>query len=467
MSSFVSFPKDFIWGAATSSFQIEGSPLADGAASSNWVEWTKTPGRIANGAHADVACDHYHRYASDVQLMKDLGLMSYRFSLSWPRLVPERGRFNEKALDFYKRLLDELQKKGIVPNVTLFHWETPLWASGGWENRETALAFGEYAQTIFEKLGDRVFTWATHNEPVVTSQLGYLWGYFPPGKEDRSAFATVAHHLNLSHGLAFRAFREGRYPGELGIVNALAPVRPATENPEDVRQADRIDVLQNRIFLDPILGRGYPDYFFEYSKKLASSVAEDLPIIAHPVEFLGVNHYFPMVARYAPGSNIFDNDFRFMDGLPMNDLDWQVEPDGLRRLLVRLWKQDGFKKIYITENGIPTRDSLRSREETLNDDLRVHYLGTYLAAAQQAIAEGVPLKGYYAWSLMDNFEWCHGYDPRFGLIHVDFKTQERTFKKSAKWYQKVIAENGFDLGALPQNPPYRRLGVEGKSNRSF
>ncbi|HVM32388.1 MAG TPA: GH1 family beta-glucosidase [bacterium] len=467
MPSFVSFPPDFIWGAATSSFQIEGSPLADGAAPSNWYEWTKTPGKIADGSDADLACDHYGRYAQDVQLMKDLGLMGYRFSLSWPRLVPERGRFNEKALDFYKRLLDELEKKCIAPNVTLFHWETPLWAKGGWENRETALAFGEYAEAALKKLGGRVSTWATHNEPVVTAQLGFLWGYFPPGKADRSVFATVVHHLNLSHGLALRAFREGRYQGEMGIVNALAPVRPATQKPEDILQADRIDVLQNRIFLDPLQGRGYPEFLFEYSKKPEGPWAEDLKVIAQPVDFLGVNHYFPLVGRHAPGVNLFDNDFRFEDGKPMNDLDWEIEPDALRRLLVRLWKDYGFKKILITENGIPTRDSLRTKEETIEDDLRVHYLGTYLAAAQKAIAEGVPLKGYYAWSLLDNFEWCHGYDPRFGLVHVDFKTQQRTLKKSAKWYQKTIAQKGFDLDALPKNPPYRVLGVEGKSNRSF
>jgi beta-glucosidase len=467
MPSFVQFPQDFVWGAATSSFQIEGSPLADGAAASNWLEWTRTPGKIADGSNADTACDHYHRYASDVQLMKDLGLTSYRFSLSWPRLVPERGRFNEKGLDFYKRLLDELQKKGIKPNVTLFHWETPLWAAGGWENRETAMAFGDYAKAVFEKLGDRVTTWATHNEQAVTAQLGFLWGYFPPGKADRSIYATVAHHLNLSHGLAFRAFREGRYQGELGVVNALAPVRPATQSPEDIRQADRIDALHNRAFLDPIQGRGYPDYLFEYSKKPAAPLEEDLRIIAHPVDFLGVNHYFPFIGRYAPGLNIFDNDFRFENWKPMNDLDWEIAPDALRQILVRLWKDYGFKKLFITENGLPTRDSLRGDKETMEDDMRVHYLGTYLAAAQKAIAEGVPLKGYYAWSLMDNFEWCHGYDPRFGLIHVDFKTQKRTFKKSAQWYQKTIGNKGFDFEALPGRPPYRVLGLQGKSNRSF
>ncbi|HET9869623.1 MAG TPA: GH1 family beta-glucosidase [bacterium] len=466
MPSFVQFPKDFLWGAATSSFQIEGSPLADGAAESNWYRWTKTPDRIADGSDADLACDHYRRYASDVELMQGLGLKGYRFSLSWPRLVPARGAFNEKALDFYKRLLDELRAKGIAPNVTLFHWETPVWAEGGWENRETALAFEEYARLIFAKLGDRVRTWATHNEPVVTSQLGYLWGYFPPGKVDKAAFGRVTHHLNLSHGLALRAFRDGGYAGEIGLVNALAPVHAATDKPEDVRQADRIDVLQNRIFLDPVQGRGYPAFFHEYSGAPAFS-AEDLKVIAQPVDFLGLNHYFPMVGRYAPGANVFDNDFRFPDGTPINDLDWAVDPDGLYRILVRLWKQDGFKKIYITENGIPTRDSLRTPEETLEDDMRVHYMGTYLAAAQRAIAEGVPLKGYYAWSLMDNFEWCHGYDPRFGIVHVDFKTQKRTLKKSAKWYQKAVEAGGFDLEALPKKPGYRLLGAGGKANRSF
>jgi beta-glucosidase len=467
MSSFVSFPKDFIWGAATSSFQIEGSPLADGAAPSNWYEWTKTPGKIAGGDNADLACDHYHRYASDVLLMKQMGLHAYRFSFSWPRLVPERGKINEKALDFYKRLLDELQKSNITPYATLFHWEVPVWAKGGWENRETAIAFAEYAQALFEKLGDRISFWATHNEPVVTAQLGYLWGYFPPGLANRSVFATVTHHLNLSHGLAVKAFRQGRYPGEIGWVLALAPVRPASQKPEDLRQAERIDILQNRIFMDPSMGRGYPEYLFEFSKRPEGPLEDDLKLIAQPVDFLGVNHYFPLVGRYAPGVNIFDNDFAFENGKPMNDLDWEINPGAFYDLLIRLWKDYGYKKLLVTENGIPTRDSLRSLDETLNDDLRIHYLGNYLAAAQKAIQEGVPLKGYFAWSLMDNFEWAHGYDPRFGLIYVDFKTQERRFKKSAHWYQKVIADNGFDLAGLPRTPAYRLLGAEGKKNRSF
>ncbi|HEY5039582.1 MAG TPA: GH1 family beta-glucosidase [bacterium] len=466
-SKFISFPKDFLWGAATSSFQIEGHPLADGAAKSNWYGFTKTPGRIAGGKDADLACDHYHRYKEDIALMKQMGLRTYRFSLPWPRIIPERGRVNEKGIDFYRRLIEELNKVGITPNATLFHWEIPDWAEGGWENRETALAFAEYADVVFQKLGKEVPIWATQNESAVTAQLGYLWGYFPPGHEDRKAFARVTHHLNLGHGLAVEAYRQANLKGEIGTVAALGLFSTTSKEKADQDYAKNVQDLLIAAFLDPLVGKGYPEFLGKFSGVSLREFDKDLKEIARPIDFLGVNHYFPNFARYAPGLNIFDNDFSMPDGLPINDLDWPVVPEGLYELLTYLWKTYGFKKMLITENGLPTRDSLRSHEETLEDDMRVYYLGHYLAQAKRAIDEGVPLKGYYAWSLMDNFEWCHGYDPRFGLIHVDFETRKRTFKKSAKWYQKVIADNGFDLGALPKNPHYKIFKSEGVKARNF
>ncbi len=464
---FISFPKDFLWGAATSSFQIEGSPLADGAAKSNWYDWTKTPGKIADKSDADVACDHFLRYKEDIALMKQMGLGTYRFSLSWPRIIPERGRVNEKGIDFYRRLIEELNKAGIIPNATLFHWEVPDWAEGGWENRETALAFGEYAEAVFQKLGKDVPLWATQNESAVTAQLGYLWGYFPPGKEDRTAFAKVTHHLNLGHGLAVQRYRQANLKGEIGTVAALGLFSTTSNKQVDRDHAQHIQDLLVAAFLGPITGKGYPEFFFKFSGVSLSEFDKDLKDIAVPTDFLGVNHYFPSFARYAPGLNIFDNDFAMPDGFIINDLDWPVVPEGLYELLTHLWKTYGFKKMLVTENGLPTRDSLRSEKETVEDDMRVYYYGHYLAQCKRAMDEGVPLKGYYAWSLMDNFEWCHGYDPRFGLIHVDFKTQKRTFKKSAKWYQKAIADGGFDLDALPKNPPFRVFKAQGLKARNF
>jgi beta-glucosidase len=464
---FISFPDDFLWGAATSSFQIEGSPLADGAASSNWYEWTHTPGRISGNQNADIACNHFHLYKDDIAMMKRMGLKAYRLSFSWPRIIPERGRVNEKGLDFYRRVLDELQKAGITPSVTLFHWEVPVWAKGEWENRETAIAFGEYAETVFKKLGREVPYWATHNETVCTSQLGYLWGYFPPGKSDKKAFSNVVHHLNLSHGLAVRAFHQSGLKGEIGWVLALAPIRPSTQDPVDIQYAKNMDALHNRVFLDPVAGRGYPSFLNEFAGTPEGPVAEDLKIISQPIDFLGVNHYFPNYARYAPGLNIFDNDFTMPDRSYITDMRWKVDAPALYELLTHLHKEYGHKKILITENGMAMRDSLRTREEMMEDNGRVYYLGHYLAQMNRAMKEGVPVKGYFAWSLMDNFEWGYGYDPRFGLIYVDFKTQERIFKKSAYWYQKAIADKGFDMESLPKDPPFRVFDANKKMARSF
>lgn len=455
-SQFISFPKDFLWGAATSSFQIEGSPLADGAAPSDWYRFTKTPGRVANGDTADIACDHYHRYKEDVALMKELGLKTYRFSLSWPRVIPERGKVNAKGLDFYRRLVDELNKAGIVPNATLFHWEVPEWAEGNWENRETAFAFREYAEAVFKALGKDVPFWSTFNEPICVAELGRLIGVFPPGVHgDKKAYARVAHHLNLAHGLAVSAFRQMNLPGEIGWVHALHYMVPATQEKKDVEHAKWMQDIQHAVYLGPTTGRGYPQAFFDYAGKPEGYQESDLKLIAQPIDFLGVNNYFPTYCRYSPGFDPFNNDRTPPAGSPMNDLDWPVVPQSLYDLVTYIWKDYGFKKMLVTENGFATRDSLRSLEQTIHDDARVHYLGIHLEAVHRAIQAGVPIKGYYAWSLLDNFEWAYGYDPRFGIVHVDYKTQKRTPKDSAKWYKQTIAQGGFDMGGLPKNPSYR------------
>jgi beta-glucosidase len=459
LSNFVAFPKGFLWGAATSSFQIEGSPLADGAVESDWYRWTKTPGKIANGDTADVACDHYHRMKEDVALMKEMGLQAYRFSLSWSRIMPERGKVNQKAIDFYRSLMEELRKADITPLATLYHWETPVWAVGGWENRETVFAFEEYARVVFEELGQYSASWITINEPLVIACCGYMWGWFPPGKTDKAAYGQVVHHLNLAHGLAVRAFRQLNQKGEIGVAMALSTFDSISNNPEDVAHADRLDAIHNRAFLDPMTGKTYPQAFLDYAGKLEGPIEDDLKLIHQPIDFIGVNHYFRNTCKYKKGANIVDNENFVAPGTPLTDLEWEVRPESFTDILVYVWKNYGFKKIYVTENGMATRISKRSKDEFMQDDIRIHFIGSYLAAAEKAIEQGVPLKGYFVWSLMDNFEWAQGFDPAFGLIAVDFKTQERSFKKSAYWYKSVMEENGFELSKLPLNPNYLRAAV--------
>jgi beta-glucosidase len=453
-SNFITFPKDFIWGSATSSFQIEGHPLADGATKSSWWEFTRN-GRIKNGDTADIAIDFYHRYKSDIALMKEMGLKAFRFSVSWPRIVPERGKVNEKGLDFYRRVVDELIANGITPSGTLYHWEVPTWAVGEWENRETAIAFREYAEVVLKKLGKDVPYWSTFNEPNITAELGWLQDLFPPGKADRKLYGRAVHHINLAHALTVQTYREMKLPGQIGIVLTLCPWKTIVDKPGNQEQIRKMDDLHARTFLNHGIGKTYPDYFLEFSQLPKDVYEKDLKTLQQPIDFVGVNHYNPNYASaIPPGTDIFDNDWSMPEGIRINDMGWAVDPPAFYDLLVSLWKEYGFKQMYVTENGIPTRDSKRSPKEIIEDDIRVHFYGTYMEQAHKAIQAGVPLKGYYAWSLFDNFEWCEGYDPRFGLIHVDFKTQVRTWKNSAKWYKKVIADGGFDTALLPKDPPY-------------
>jgi len=443
------FPSDFQWGAATASYQIEGSIEADGKGESIWDRFTHTPGQIWNNETGDLACDHYRRYREDVKMMADLGLNTYRFSISWPRIFPNgKGILNEKGLDFYRRLIDELHKHKIKPAVTLYHWDLPqpLQDQGGWNNRDTAYYFADYAAAVFESLDLPVELWITLNEPWVVAYLGHAFGIHAPGISDFSTALQVGHHLLLAHGLAVRVFREAdRREEPIGITLNLAPVQPNTDSPEDIEAAKRSDGFMNRWFLDPLFRGYYPPEMVEiFSRRLKLPDQEegDAAIISQPVDFLGINNY----TRVLVESSGSQDDFM---GNPVNppdqeytEMGWEVYPEGLYQLLTRVHHDYGPLPLYVTENGAAFPDQLTTAGE-VEDPRRINYLQSYLQAAWRAIEAGVPLKGYYVWTLMDNFEWAFGYSKRFGLIYIDYQTQKRYLKKSAHWYKEVIARNGL------------------------
>lgn len=443
------FPSDFQWGAATASYQIEGSTDADGKGESIWDRFTHTPGQIWNNETGDLACDHYRRYREDVKMMADLGLNTYRFSISWPRIFPNgKGILNQKGLDFYRRLIDELHKHKIKPAVTLYHWDLPqpLQDQGGWNNRDTAYYFADYAAAVFESLDLPVELWITLNEPWVVAYLGHAFGIHAPGISDFSTALQVGHHLLLAHGLAVRVFREAdRGEEPIGITLNLAPVQPNTDSPEDIEAAKRSDGFMNRWFLDPLFRGYYPPEMVEiFSRRLKLPDQEegDAAIISQPVDFLGINNY----TRVLVESSGSQDDFM---GNPVNppdqeytEMGWEVYPEGLYQLLTRVHHDYGPLPLYVTENGAAFPDQLTTAGE-VEDPRRINYLQSYLQAAWRAIEAGVPLKGYYVWTLMDNFEWAFGYSKRFGLIYIDYQTQKRYLKKSAHWYKEVIARNGL------------------------
>ena len=453
------FPEGFAWGTATASFQIEGSTKADGRTDSIWDTLCRVPGAIAGGHTGEPACDHYRRMPEDVALMAGLGLDTYRFSVAWPRVRPDGGAANPAGIDFYSRLVDTLLEHDIKPWVTLYHWDLPqtLEDAGGWTNRDTAYRFAEYAGTVHEALGDRVPTWTTLNEPWCSAFLGYAAGRHAPGRtEPRSAVAAV-HHLLLAHGLGIAALREGG-ADQVGITLNLAPY--SAEHPDDPADADvlrRLDGLQNRVFLDPILRGEYPaDVAADLAPfGLDEHVREgDLNLIGAPIDVLGVNYYSTghVEARaptpgdedleaipWAVGVEVARNVSR---GLPRTAMGWEIEPDGLRRLLVRLHPEYKVMPLVITENGSAWDDTVGSDGE-VDDPDRVEYLRAHLAAALTAIEEGVDLRGYLAWSLLDNFEWSYGYEKRFGIVRVDYDTQLRTPKTSAKVYADIAIRNAL------------------------
>ncbi|MEU8237179.1 GH1 family beta-glucosidase [Actinoplanes missouriensis] len=451
----ITFPDGFVWGAATASYQIEGAAREDGRGPSIWDTFSRTPGKVHAGHTGDVACDHYHRYAEDVALMADLGLGAYRFSVAWPRIQPDgTGPVNVRGLDFYDRLTDELLAKGINPVVTLYHWDLPqtLEDRGGWANRETAEAFAEYAQIVHHRLGDRVATWTTLNEPWCSAYLGYGSGIHAPGVQDPAKAFQAAHHLNLAHGLAARALRSAGAQNISITLNPcqVAPLDPA--NPADVDAARLIDGVANRIFFDPLLLGKYPSDVLEHIARITdpSFIRDgDEAIINAPLDVLGINFYTPSYVRALPGAP-GALDYPGSQGIafrppvgPVTDMNWQIEPASLTRLLSRIHRDYPGTPLMITENGAAYPDGPGENGE-VQDLRRIEYIDAHLRACHDALAEGVDLRGYFAWSLMDNFEWAEGYAKRFGIVHVDYTTQQRVLKDSAKWYREVIRRNGLE-----------------------
>ena len=437
------FPEGFLLGAATAAYQIEGAPDEDGKGTSIWDTFAHTPGKIRNGETGDVACDHYHRWREDIALMRELGLRTYRFSVSWPRIFPEGvGRVNQAGIDFYSRLVDGLLEAGIIPALTLFHWDLPqaLQDRGGWASRETIDAFVRYADLLSRALADRVPIWITHNEPSVVATDGHGVGEHAPGLTDPALAVQVAHNLLVSHGLAVAEIRSNGAQ-KVGLSINVWPQAPATESPEDVAAAERQYAAEAGWFLDPLYGKGYPsEIMATYERKgWAPTIADgDLEAIAVRTDLLGLNYYSRSVVRDAPDEEPWHASGVDEEG-EYTDIGWFVYPAGIYDLLTRVHADYAPPELYITENGAAFTDVVTS-DGQIHDERRTAYLQGHFAAAARAIADGVPLRGYYVWSLMDNFEWAEGYSKRFGLIHVDFDTQIRTIKDSGRYVQSVIRE---------------------------
>jgi len=448
--SFARFPQGFLWGAATSAYQIEGAVHEDGRGLSIWDTFSHTPGKTYQGHTGDVATDHYHRWAQDVDLMSALGLKAYRFSVSWPRVFPQgTGARNQQGIAFYERLVEALLKRGIEPVLTLFHWDLPqaLQDRGGWPNRDTALHFADYAAAVAERLRDRVRYWITHNEPFVAAALGHLTGEHAPGLQDPAAALRAAHHLLLSHGLAVEALRALLPPeARVGITLNLSPVHPATDSEEDRLAAERFDGVLNRMVLDPLLHGRYPeDIVAAFGPLIDVAEPGDLEKIAAPIDFLGINYYSRSVVRRDPEGLLLEVSQIQPPGSEYSQM-WEIYPAGMHELLTRIWTDYGKShpelRLLVTENGIPVADA-PDLDGRVRDPRRIRYLRDHILEAHRALEEGVPLDGYFVWSLLDNFEWAYGYRMRFGLVYVDFDTQARTIKDSGRWYARVIEANGL------------------------
>jgi beta-glucosidase len=433
-----SFPHDFVWGAATASYQIEGAAHEDGRGESVWDRFCATPGKVRNGDSGDVACDFYHRYRDDVGLMRELGIDAFRFSIAWPRVLPTgRGPINEAGLDFYDRLVDELLAHEIEPYATLFHWDTPqaLEDGGGWPSRATAEAFVEYADVVAGRLGDRVRHWITHNEPWVYAWIGHAWGEHAPGRTSETDAIAAAHHLLLSHGWAVQAIRGAAPDALVGITLNLSHAYPASATPEDEAAAWEVDGEGNRWFLDPIFRGAYPADLLERSEIVAPFVRDgDLAAISAPLDFLGVNNYFRFVVSAGHEGPQIERD----PEAQKTDMGWEVYPDGLHRLLVRVARDYAPPAIYVTENGAAFGD-VRVHDGRIHDPERTAYIASHIDAVSRAVGDGAPVKGYFVWSMLDNFEWAYGYSKRFGIVYIDYPTLERVPKDSFYWYRDYIA----------------------------
>lgn len=447
------FPEGFLWGTATAAYQIEGAWDQDGKGESIWDRFASTPGKIADGSDARTACDHYHRFAADFDLMKELGLRNYRFSISWPRIMPDgKGPVNPKGVAFYDRLVDEMLARGIRPFATLFHWDLPqaLQDAGGWTNRATVDAFARYTEVVTKALGDRVKDWMTHNEPWVVAYVGHLFGDHAPGMRDLTTALAVAHGILLSHGKAVPVIRASCPGARVGIVHNLEWIEPASQREEDVAAAMRHDGAFNRWFLDPVFRGKYPgDMTAWFAESLPEIRKGDMETISVPIDFLGVNYYTRRIMAHDPagrgtqGRSVLAARQVHWPFTPRADFEeWEMAPEGLYLLLLRVARdyRPGF--MYVTENGTPLPDE-PGPDGTVHDIVRTRYVARHAAAVRQAITDGADVRGYFLWSIMDNFEWASGFSKRFGITYVDYETQKRTVKDSGRWYSKVVRENGF------------------------
>ena len=428
------FPPGFVWGVATSAFQIEGAAAENGKGESIWDRFCRQPGAIADASNGDIACDHVHRLEADLDLIAGLGVDAYRFSVSWPRVQPDgRGSFNESGLAFYERLADGLLARGIRPYLTLNHWDLPqaLQDSGGWASRETVHRFVDYARAVAARLGDRVSAITTHNEPWVIAVLGHESGIFAPGIRHRGTAMQVAHHLLLSHGLALQALRADGCRNRLGIVLNLSPIGPATDSAEDRAAARLEDGRSVRWYVDPLLRGEYPaDVWQHLGEDVPAVEPGDMAAIATPMDFLGINYYTRGVVS-ARGTWSAQT-----SGKPLTDMGWEVVPEGLTELLLRLNRDWRLPPVYVMENGAAFRDTWV--DGRVHDSQRLDYIAQHIAAVRDALDQGVPVAGYMVWSLMDNFEWASGYAKRFGIVHVDYATLVRTPKDSYRWYRDFL-----------------------------
>jgi beta-glucosidase len=445
MAKKLTFPPPFYWGTATASYQIEGGWNEDGKGESIWDTFSHTQGKIRDGSTGDVACDHYHRWKEDVALMKEIGCNAYRFSISWPRVIPKgKGKVNPLGLSFYDRLVDALSEANITPFITLYHWDLPqaLQDEGGWANRDTAYYFAEYASVVAHKLGDRVKHWITHNEPWVVAWIGYGWGEHAPGIRNEKVAIQVSHHLLLSHGLAVEVLRDISPDSEVGITLNLSPIHPASDSEEDKLAASRQDGSLNRWFLDPIFRGHYPPDILEfYSPKVLPG---DMAIISRRIDFVGINYYSRGIVRFNPKAGPLQAEGVAPEGAEFTEMGWEIYPPGIYEIITRVWEDYQPKKIYITENGAAFADEI-APDGGVHDQKRIDYLREHFVQAHRAIEEGANLCGYFIWSLMDNFEWAHGFTKRFGIVYTDYPTQRRIMKDSALWFKKVIEENGVNI----------------------
>jgi len=451
----VNFPENFLWGTATAAYQVEGAVDEDGRGRSIWDTFSHTPGKVLHGDTGDIACDQYHRLEEDLDLMADLGIQAYRFSVAWPRIQPQgSGPVNQPGLDYYRRLVDGLRARSIEPMLTLYHWDLPqaLEDAGGWTNRETSERFAEYTGIVYEALSDSVSLWLTLNEPWVVAWMGHGMGVHAPGKTDAGAALAATHHLLLGHGLAMERMRSSGEGNQLGVTLNLHPARPSRDREADVKAARLVDGQAVRLYLDPLFRGEYPGDVFSYYEERGVDLSfvrdGDLQRISAPLDFLGINYYFRNTVRDAPEGGPPNVPFADLNARPIVPHDaektamgWPVDPEGLTEMLVRIKEKYADLPIYVTENGRAVHDYV-DPEGGVDDEERISYLDAHFRAAHDAIDRGVDLRGYMVWSFLDNFEWAEGYSKRFGIVFVDYGTQRRVPQSSARWYSEVIRRNG-------------------------